>query len=231
VELCFHAHESLVRGLGALGFLPKCFETVFFREFRSGEVITPHVPLDRSVRIEIVDPSDTSRALEVARTLNQGFATTENPPVEADEAVWRRCMAHPRTRCLAAFVGGKCVGAGSLEILTTDDLAALDPQFHDADVAATPTRFCGLFGAAVLPEFRRIGIQSHLIARRLELGLRAGAAFATISGSPGAGTERNVRRYGFQVAYAKVHMHKPSQAPSQSPTPTRSRTPVDRASA
>jgi GNAT superfamily N-acetyltransferase len=66
-----------------------------------------------------------------------------------------------------------------------------------------------LFGLAVHADFRRRGIQQALIAARLEFARERGCRIATIGSRPGAGTERNVRRFGFQVAYTKAIVAQP----------------------
>ena len=66
-----------------------------------------------------------------------------------------------------------------------------------------------LFGLAVVPEYRRRGVQQALIAERLRLARDAGARVATIGSRPGHSTERNVRRMGFQTAYTKVSLVRP----------------------
>ncbi len=66
-----------------------------------------------------------------------------------------------------------------------------------------------LFALAVLPAYRRRGVQQALIAARLRAAAEAGATVVTISALPGVATERNARRMGFQVAYTKVVLVRP----------------------
>jgi GNAT superfamily N-acetyltransferase len=63
-----------------------------------------------------------------------------------------------------------------------------------------------LFGTATLPGYRGRGVQSALIARRLQEGARAGCEYAVVSTHPGSGSQRNMERRGFRVAYTKVVM-------------------------
>jgi GNAT superfamily N-acetyltransferase len=68
---------------------------------------------------------------------------------------------------------------------------------RDAGIAA-------LFGTATLPEFRGRGVQTALINRRLwEAGI-AGCEYAVVSTLPGSGSQRNMERRGFRVAYTKL---------------------------
>ncbi len=67
-------------------------------------------------------------------------------------------------------------------------------------------RIAALYGTATLPDFRRRGIQSALIARRLHEAALAGCEYAVVSTQPGSGSQRNMERRGFRVAYTKVVM-------------------------
>lgn len=99
-----------------------------------------------------------------------------------------RAARHPRSVGVMAMLDGRCVGAGGMGL-------------HD-HVAA-------LFGLSGIPEFRRRGIQQALIAQRLNIAAQMGRRLATIGSRPGASTERNVRRMGFQTAYVKPMVVRP----------------------
>ena len=77
--------------------------------------------------------------------------------------------------------------------------AAAGALFREAGIAA-------LYGTATLPEFRRRGVQSALIARRLHEAALAGCEYAVVSTQPGSGSQRNMERRGFRVAYTKIVM-------------------------
>jgi Acetyltransferase (GNAT) family len=63
-----------------------------------------------------------------------------------------------------------------------------------------------LFGTATLPEFRRRGVQTALIRRRLWEAAQSGCEYAVVSTMPGSGSQRNMERRGFRVAYTKPVM-------------------------
>jgi len=69
----------------------------------------------------------------------------------------------------------------------------------DAGIAA-------FFGTATLPEFRRRGVQTALINRRLWEAAQAGCEYAVVRAMPGSESQRNMERRGFRVAYTKVVM-------------------------
>jgi ribosomal protein S18 acetylase RimI-like enzyme len=139
--------------------------------------------------IKRMDPADDAEVREYARVCSSGFlppGMTEWPPEHVEISM--RSARHARTIGLMAMLEGRCVGAGGMGL-------------HD-HVAA-------LFGLSVLPEFRRRGIQQALIAARLNIAAERGLRIATIGSRPGAPTERNVRRMGFQTAYVKPIVVRP----------------------
>jgi ribosomal protein S18 acetylase RimI-like enzyme len=209
VEVSCHAHESLLKLLGERGYVPTMFETTFVRDISAGERIDALVPLGEGLRIEELRlrtaPADEPRCRELAWCVNRAFIPSGAEVRESDVEVSLNCMRHERTRSFAAINGaGEVVGGGYLEVISSRDLAKVDPTWADAP----EVRFGALFGAAVAEPFRRRGVQQALLVRRLREAQAAGCEFVIIGGMPGAGTERNVRRYGFKVACYKVHMVK-----------------------
>ena len=67
-------------------------------------------------------------------------------------------------------------------------------------------RIASLFGTATLPEYRGRGVQSALIAQRLQEAGLAACEYAVVSTMPGGGSQRNMERRGFRLAYTKVVM-------------------------
>ena len=61
-------------------------------------------------------------------------------------------------------------------------------------------------GAATLPEFRGRGVQTALINRRLWAAAQQGSEYAVVSTTPGSGSQRNMERRGFRLAYSKIVM-------------------------
>lgn len=197
VELCPFAHRGFVAALAARGFVPRGFENAFFYDLNSTRdtpASLPHHPLPASVTVEPIDRASESARWAYARAIAAGFAADGKPATEEDAALWARVIRADFVSAFAAVVGGRIVGGGAIEI---------HPKVvGDATAAA-------LFGLSVLPEFRRKGIQSALIAARLRAAANAGCTIATIGARPGVATERNARRMGFQVAYTKVVLVRP----------------------
>ncbi len=94
------------------------------------------------------------------------------------------------TRLFLAWHEGQPVGGGGLEI-------------HDG-VAA-------LMAAGTLPAFRNRGVHTALLRARLSAAAEAGCDLAMVHTSPGAASQRNVLRSGFQLAYTAVSLIKPIQ--------------------
>ncbi len=69
-------------------------------------------------------------------------------------------------------------------------------------------RIVALFGAGTLPEFRRRGLQTALLRRRMEAAQKAGCEYAVIVTLGGTTSMRNAQRLGFQVAYSKATLMK-----------------------
>lgn len=75
-----------------------------------------------------------------------------------------------------------------------------------AGVAALSVRegVAAFYSAATLPDWRQRGVQTALLAARLQLAARLGADLASVFVRPRSASERNVRRAGFGVAGARL---------------------------
>ena len=61
-----------------------------------------------------------------------------------------------------------------------------------------------LCGAATLPAHRRQGVQSALLAARLEIAAGAGCDVAVVITEPGSKSQENVQRQGFEMLYTRA---------------------------
>jgi GNAT superfamily N-acetyltransferase len=73
-------------------------------------------------------------------------------------------------------------------------------------------RIIALFGAGTLPEFRRRGLQTALLRRRMDAAQKAGCEYAVIVTQGGTTSMRNAERLGFRVAYSKATLMKNTQS-------------------
>lgn len=188
IEVSPFVHPSLREALELRGFVVRVFESVLYRALASAKPARPIHPTPPGIEVREVDKNQTRQVREYGETVATGFASEDAQPREADIDLMARCAVHERTTAFGAYLDGRCIAGGGLEVA--------------GDIAA-------LFGLSVLPGFRRRGIQQALIAARLNAAMTRGAAIATISSRPGVPTERNVRRMGFQVAYTKVALVRP----------------------
>jgi len=170
------ADPSLPALLGQRAYRIAEFNSVLIRRIQPDEPFTP-LP---GVAIERVTP-ETVRPWMHA--IAEGFS--ESVPVAED--VFGGFAALPGALAFLARIENKVVGGGGGRIIGEARIAALA-------------------GAATLPEFRQRGVQSALIARRLHEAAVAGCEYAVVSTLPGSGSQRNMERRGFRLAYTKVVM-------------------------
>ncbi len=170
------ADPSLPALLGQRGYRIAEFNSVLIRRIQPDEPFTPPV----GVAIERVTPETVKPWMHA---IAEGFS--ESVPVA--EEVFGGFAALPGALAFLARIENKVVGGGGGRIISEARIAAL-------------------FGAATLPEFRRRGVQSALIARRLHEAALAGCEYSVVSTMPGSGSQRNMERRGFRVAYTKVVM-------------------------
>ena len=170
------ADESLRILLGERGYRIAEFNSVLIRRTSDQE---PFAPPDDIV-VERLTPQTVRPWM---RAIAQGFSQD----IVVAEEVFGGIAALPGSLAFLARIEDKVVGGGGGRVIPEARIAAL-------------------FGAATLPEFRRRGVQSALIARRLHEAALAGCEYAVVSTNPGSGSQRNMERRGFRLAYTKVVM-------------------------
>jgi GNAT superfamily N-acetyltransferase len=176
VCVCPLAHPSLIASLAARGWVPEAFEHVLVRRLTGGA----HGP-DRGdivVHEVVTDEERDAWALAAAT----GFSDPL-PPQPQQLDLGRIVVRRPGARLFLAFVDGRVAGTGEL---------------HMRDGVAW------LSGDATLTHFRRRGVQSALQRHRLDLAAQAGCELAVTESTPGSGSQRNMERLGFRIAYTRV---------------------------
>ena len=170
------ADPALLMLLGQRGYRIAEFNSVLIRRIGAGEPFTPPADI-------IIQRVSEETAVHWARAIAQGFSDI----VPVSEEVFSGFAALPGTLNFLARIDGSVAGGCCGRIIPEARIAAL-------------------YGSATLPECRRRGVQTALIAMRLyEAGL-AGCEYAVVSTQPGSGSQRNMERRGFRVAYTKVVM-------------------------
>lgn len=181
INLFPFAHPSLVEELGRRCYRVEEFENALARPLSSNDSFDlPAV----GVEVRVVGDREFEG---LARVVARGFksAAPEDALTEIDMAPARVSPFISGVTSYVASVDGTPVGGGSLAI-------------HDG--------IATMFGDATLPEWRGRGVQTALLKARLERALRAGCDLAAAGSSPGSGSQRNMERLGFRVAYTQVMM-------------------------
>ncbi|HMN97031.1 MAG TPA: hypothetical protein PKC43_02885 [Phycisphaerales bacterium] len=203
IELAPFVEPESLSALAEFGFVVRGFDSVLARSL---EDIDPGSPSEAppGIAIEAVDADDPAAVDACARVALSGFPAATSPAAEASLESMRRALALPGVSAIVAKAEaeadheaetdgtdgpqGRIVAAGAIEVIGA--------------VAC-------LFGASVAPAARRRGIQGALLRERLRMSRAAGARYATIGSRPGAATERNARRLGFELAYIRTAFVRP----------------------
>jgi len=170
------AHESMRAMLGERGYGIAEFNSVLIRRIRAEEPFA--VP--PGIAIERVTPETLQPWM---RVLAAGFAQD----IVVLESVFGGFAALPGALPFLARIDEKVVGGCGGRTIAEARIAAL-------------------FGTATLPEYRCRGVQTALIAQRLHEAAKAGCEYAVVSTHPGSGSQRNMERRGFRLAYTKAVM-------------------------
>lgn len=198
IEVCPFVHETLIIGLAERGFQLREFENVLYRELKADEnlqtLYSHHFPED--LALTHVDPADAAQIESYANVSTQGFRAADEPLREVDAIATKKMVKHARCDAFLAKIGEVDAGGGAME--SSGEIACL-------------------FSASVQCNYRRRGIQTALMIRRLERARDRGCSLAVVHSAPNKTTERNARRLGFTLAYTKVILVMPGRGlkPSQ----------------
>ncbi len=170
------AHASLRALLGERGYSIAEFNTVLIRRIQPEEAFSP----PPGIAIERVSDDTVGPWMgAIARGFEQDIVVAES--------VFGGFAVLPGALPFLARIEDKVVGGCGGRVIPEARIAAF-------------------FGTATLPEYRGRGVQSALIAKRLQEAALAGCEYAVVSTNPGSGSQRNMERRGFHVAYTKPVM-------------------------
>jgi len=113
----------------------------------------------------------------------QGVPSHESFPREVIEGAIRDMVGAKGFVRYLAFLEGAPAGAASVRL--SEGVAQMS-------------------GAATLPEHRRRGVQSALLAHRLADATAAGCDVAVVTVQPGSKSQENVQRKGFELLYTRA---------------------------
>ncbi|HEY7448049.1 MAG TPA: GNAT family N-acetyltransferase [Vicinamibacterales bacterium] len=145
------------------------------------------------IEIAPMDERDAAKWLDVAIT---GFMSPDQQGVGAEPLP-------PREILEAALRGfGETVGFRRYFARIGEQVAGVATVRFDG-------RLAQLCGAATLPGFRRRGVQTALLRRRLADAYEAGCELALLTTSPGSTSQENGHRQGFELLYSRALLVKP----------------------
>jgi len=187
-EVATLGDPSVVELLTRRGYVLHGFENVLGRRLPAKPAAAPVPAPGEGIRVAPSEIDELATWLDVvvagfAAPDDQGVPSHESFPREAlEEAVTDMATAVGFERYLARR-DGEPAGAASLRLF--DGVAQLT-------------------GAATLPEHRRRGVQTALLAARLAAAVEAGCDVAVVTTQPGSKSHENVQRQGFELLYARA---------------------------
>ncbi len=171
------AHESLRALLGERGYRIAEFNSVLIRRIQPGGAVLAAAGRHHRTRNRRRPSEPWMRPSPKASS-----RTSSSPRVSSEDS---RCCREPWPSWRASKIKWSAAAAGG----SFRKLAS--PRFS---------------GRQRLPEYRGRGVQTALIAQRLHEAALAGCEYAVVSTNPGSGSQRNMERRGFHVAYTKPVM-------------------------
>jgi len=197
IELTAFASIGFLRNVAEAGFVLQEFEHTLVRPIDAVGIQTRlEKGWPEGVRLEPIDPADPDQVHAFVLTSASGFIPEGERISETLLQTGLKAARAPDHIGFMAYADGEIAGAAG---------------------SSCRRGVISLFGASVLPRFRRRGIQQALIAARLGRGLSLQATLASITSHPGIPTERNAARLGFQLAYVRAVLVKRGEGLVPSP--------------
>lgn len=172
------ADPDVLRLLRSRGWRLDGYENVLVRSYVPGESFV------NSGRIEVVEAVSEADRDDWALAAATGFSAPDDPLKEQLE-VSAAAAASRESRLFMAIVDGLIAGVG--ELCVAGGVAWLSAD-------------------TTLPGYRRRGIQQELQRVRLAAGAEADCDIAVSEAAPDSGSQRNMERLGFEVAYRRLDL-------------------------
>lgn len=151
--------------------------------------LSPKDDFEVPAGIEIVEARTAESRDMWASVAATGFSAPLEP-LRVQLEVASAAAATQESRLFFAYIDGAVAGTGEMTI--ADGVAWLSAD-------------------ATLPPCRRRGVQSALQSARLDIAVKSGCEMAVSEAAPGSGSQRNMERLGFTVAYSRVDMMGPQK--------------------
>jgi len=184
VDVTPFTHPMLVDELRRRGYRAETWTSVLFRAL--AKELSPRLNEDPAVQVRWAVPTECSAWVAI---MAKGFIIGE-PSLERRASISAFFHA-PSSMNVMATVQGEVAGVAGGMLPQADGIAPL-------------------FGASVLPQFRRRGLHGQMLRLRLKAARDAGCRYAITTATPGSDSERNLMRHGFTCAYQKVTWGKAS---------------------
>jgi len=183
IDLCPLADDAFIAMLSSRGYTIGSFETVTFRVLEAALTTPSTINPNPALRIAQVSRDEADAW---SRVIDTGFADG-GEPFNFGIDIGKVRSGLSQTVSLLATIDGIPAGGAAMSI-------------HRG--------VAHLCGAAVLPAFRRRGVQQALTAARLEIAQSRGCNLAKLDVRAGTPSHRNACRAGFQVAYTRPQLVK-----------------------
>lgn len=180
MEICPLIEMSFYETLAKRGYLLAEVSNVLVRDLSASDLCE----FKNSKSAVVTRPVNSVEADLWTLTVAQGFSE-HFPVTQSILDVMQGFFHRENAACFLAFVDGEVAGGGAV---------------------AEHRGVGGLFGASTLPAFRRRGVQTSLLAARLEWAREQNCDLAVCITQPGSISQRNVERFGFRVAYTRTKM-------------------------
>jgi GNAT superfamily N-acetyltransferase len=178
IETCPLADPSLLKLLNERGYRPIEYSNVLIRELTDGDSRTWPDPTSevRARRPALAEAE--SYSLLVAKSF---FENAEISPEFL--SIFTSCFHAAGAFFFMAEVDGVPAGGGMMSI-------------HQG--------VASFGGTGTLPEIRNRGVQKALLLARIAQAAESGCDLAMVATNPGSGSQRNVERLGFRIAYTRT---------------------------
>jgi GNAT superfamily N-acetyltransferase len=184
MEVSSLGDPSIVRVLTTRGYILQGFENVLGRSLPAEGAAAP----GSGIEIVASPLEELSAWIDVVVS---GFASPDTQGVPSDES-------YPR-ELLESVMADMAFAKGFSRFLARrDGVAAGGASLRLSEGIAQ------LCGAATLAPHRRRGVQSALLAARLQIAAAAGCDVAIVTTAPGSKSQENVQRQGFEMLYARA---------------------------
>lgn len=176
VDLTPFSDRSLVDLLGARGYQVAWFLNLLIRPITAADVALPSPP---DVTVEQATGGDIPLW---ASLVDRGFG---GKGAGSEPSIALATGHREGVTCFLVRVGGEPAGGSAMSVF--DGVA-------------------GFMSTSVLPPFRNRGAQTAMLRARLAAAQAAGCDLVEVQTSPGSNSQRNVMRFGFQVACSRMIM-------------------------